>query len=226
MYITSLLPFVLLITLFVCLGSLLGRTLPVYRKLLPQLLTQKGYSPELEGLRGLLAVSVVIHHCVSWRSLLEQGSWEIHGANWGFNTQLGTYAVTMFFFLTGFLFWSKLINSEKVSFARFMYSRLWRLSPAYLGGALFLFVLVAVFSRFELHGSFGSLLRGMAEWSMFSVAGTPVLNGFAETNRLWVVTWSLRFSSRRCGTEPWKCRSWARRAGRSVGCGSPLLQAT
>jgi peptidoglycan/LPS O-acetylase OafA/YrhL len=192
MRITDIFPSLLMIALFVYLGYLLGRVLPGYRTLIPRLLTRKGYYTELEGLRGLLAITVVVHHCMAWYFLLEHGSWEIHGANAGYYTQLGTFAVTMFFFITGFLFWSKLINSKGVSFGAFMYARMRRLAPAYLASAVSLFILVAIFSHFQLHERPFGILREMAEWATFSVIATPVLNGFTETNHLWAVTWTLR----------------------------------
>jgi peptidoglycan/LPS O-acetylase OafA/YrhL len=187
--ITSIVPFVSMVSLFVMTGYVFS-VLPPYRTVVAQVIAKKSFSSELEGLRGLLAFSVVIHHSVVWYLLLYYGSADITGPNANLYGQLGVGAVTMFFFITGFLFWSKLIANPKPNFKSFVVSRLRRLGPAYLGAFGFLIVLVAALTHFQLHTSPATLVRDLLHilW-----ADTPLLNGLSIAPWLWGVTWTLRF---------------------------------
>jgi len=49
---TSLFPFILMVLVFIATALLFSHALPSYRSLIPQLLNKKGYSIELEGMRG------------------------------------------------------------------------------------------------------------------------------------------------------------------------------
>ena len=164
--------------------------LPPYKNIVSRVIAKKSFSSELESMRGLLAFSVVIHHAVVWYLMLYYGSPEITGPNANLYSQLGVASVTLFFFMTGFLFWSKLIANPNPDFKTFMSARLRRLGPAYLGAACFMFILVAFLSHFQLHTS-ASVLRS----DVLRVLGaeTPVLNGLAAAPWLWAVTWTLRF---------------------------------
>jgi len=188
--ITSIISFFAMMAVFVGLGFLISRVLPPYRFLGLQLLAKKGYYVELESMRGVLALCVVIHHAVVWYFLLYRNTSNISGPNAGFYSQLGTAPVTFFFFITSFLFWSKLISTPKLPFGPFLYARLRRLGPAYLGGAAFVFVLVAIFTHFQLLASPAAVARDMLR---VLLADTPKLNGLNSAPWLWGVTWTLRF---------------------------------
>ncbi|HTZ60819.1 MAG TPA: acyltransferase [Acidobacteriaceae bacterium] len=190
MSVTSLVPFVLLMTLFVVAGYFLCRKVSPYNSLVPELLRKKGYYQELESMRGILALSVVVHHAVVYYFLLYYQTPEISGRNATFYSQLGTAPVTFFFFITAFLFWSKLIADPKPQPAKFMVARLRRLGPAYLGAALLMFSLVAVFSHFRLHES---PVRVGVDITRALLGETPQLNGLSYAPWLWGVTWTLQF---------------------------------
>ena len=189
MNLTGIFPVVVMVSLFVLTGYVFS-VLPPYKDVVSQLVARKSFSSELESMRGLLAFSVVIHHAVIWYLMFYRGTPDITGPNSNFYSQLGVASVTLFFFMTGFLFWSKLISNPYPDFKEFMVARLRRLGPAYLGAACLMFVLVAVLSEFQLHSSL-SVLR----WDMLRVlvADIPVLNGLSYAPWLWAVTWTLRF---------------------------------
>jgi peptidoglycan/LPS O-acetylase OafA/YrhL len=186
---TGLLPAILMVSLFVTTGYAFS-VLPPYKEIVSKVMAKKSFSSELESMRGLLAFSVVIHHAVVWYLMLYYGAPDITGPNGNLYSQLGVASVTLFFFMTGFLFWSKLIANPEPDFKNFMGARLRRLGPAYLGAALFMFVLVAFLSHFQLHTSMSVLKRDVL--GIF-VAETPVLNGLTVAPWLWAVTWTLRF---------------------------------
>lgn len=164
--------------------------LPPYRGVMDAVAAKRSFNQELEGLRGLLAFSVVIHHAVVWYLMLYYGSPEIPGRNGNLFEQLGVGAVTLFFFITGFLFWSKLIAKPSQKFLPFMSARLQRLGPAYLGGIGFLLVLVACLTHFHLQTTPATLVRDLLS---ILRADTPPLNGLSYTTWLWGVTWTLRY---------------------------------
>ena len=186
---TSIVPFVAMVSLFVMTGYVFS-VLPPYRTVVAQVIAKKSFNSELEGLRGLLAFSVVIHHSVVWYLCIFYGSADINGPNANLYGQLGVGAVTMFFFITGFLFWSKLIVKPRPIFKSFLVSRLRRLGPAYLGALVFLVVLVAALTHFQLRTSPVTLVRDLVR---ILCAETPLLNGLSITPWLWGVTWTLRF---------------------------------
>jgi len=71
-------------------------------------LTYKFKSPNdrfesLDGLRGLLAISVFIHHINVWYGYLQSGNWMEPNSNL-FN-QLGQSSVALFFMISSFLFY-------------------------------------------------------------------------------------------------------------------------
>ena len=113
MPITSVFPFFLLMAVFVGAGYFFCLKFSPYNSLVPQLLTKKGYYQELESMRGILALAVVVHHALVYYFLLYNHTSIISGPNAGFYSQLGTAPVSFFFFITGFLFWSKLISDPK-----------------------------------------------------------------------------------------------------------------
>ena len=190
MPITSVVPFFLLMAIFVGAGYFFCLKLSPYNSLVPQLLSKKGYYLELESMRGILALSVVVHHAVVYYFLLYNHTPDISGHNARFYSQLGTAPVCFFFFITGFLFWSKLISDPKPQPGKFLLARLRRLGPAYLGGAALMFTLVALFSHFRLHDS----PAGVAHDAIRVLLGeTPKLNGLTFAPWMWGVTWTLQF---------------------------------
>jgi peptidoglycan/LPS O-acetylase OafA/YrhL len=145
MQVTSVSFFLLLVSI-VAIGYLLCRTLSLNKPLVRHLPLKKGYYLELESMRGILALAVVVHHAILFYFVL----YRPHTA---FYSQLGTAPVTFFFFITGFLFWSKLISTPKPPVRTFLVSRLRRLAPAYLGATGLMFVVVAALTHFKLNGA-------------------------------------------------------------------------
>jgi peptidoglycan/LPS O-acetylase OafA/YrhL len=187
--ITNILPFFLLMAIFIATGRFLSRRISPYNSSAHQLLGAKGYYFELESMRGLLALGVVVHHALVYYFLLFRHTSMITGPNGNFYSQLGTAPVTFFFFLTGFLFWSKLINNPKQPPVTFMVARMRRLGPAYLAGAALVLILVAAFSHFRLHDSPSHVARDAVR---VVLGQTPELNGLSFAPWLWAVTWTLQ----------------------------------
>jgi peptidoglycan/LPS O-acetylase OafA/YrhL len=63
----------------------------------------------LDGLRGFLAFGVFFHHAVITYFYLANGRWDTPPSR--FYTLAGHIGVDMFFMITGYLFWSRLIRA-------------------------------------------------------------------------------------------------------------------
>lgn len=83
----------------------------------------------LDGLRGILAFSVAVHHARCWYSFTQTGAWST-GDSVIF-ARLASFGVTQFFYLSGYLFWRKLMRSGHIPMGRFYLSRFLRLGPVY-----------------------------------------------------------------------------------------------
>ena len=144
----------------------------------------------VDGLRGYLAFGVFVHHTAIIWSFLHTGVFELPKEK--FYIQIGLASVALFFMITGFLFWGRLIQKGRdFDWLAFAVSRVFRLYPLYLP----LLVLV-IFSVFHIQG-----------WTLkdepFEVAGQilawvlfdrPDINQFPETGGLIAnVTWTLSY---------------------------------
>lgn len=65
----------------------------------------------LDGLRGYLAICVFIHHATIWPEFLRTGIWQLPASR--LLTNLGQASVAMFFMLTSFLFFSRMLDRQR-----------------------------------------------------------------------------------------------------------------
>ncbi len=153
-----------------------------------------GRFASIDGLRGFLAFFVFLHHSCIWYFYLRTGKWEVPPSN--LYTHFGQSSVALFFMITGFLFFSKLIDgrTKKIDWGRLFVSRFLRLVPLYFFVIFLLFLLVLILSNGSLNESIPKLLMGMLRWLGFTLLGSPNLNGVERT---WIivagVTWSLPY---------------------------------
>ncbi len=109
---------------------------------------------------------------------------------------MGESSVVLFFMITGFLFFSKLMNArpEGLDWTRLFMSRVMRLGPLYLFAMVLMFVIVALLSKGTVRESTPLLAKHAIEWLAFTVVGGPDLNGVAGTPIITAgVTWSLQY---------------------------------
>ncbi len=148
----------------------------------------------IDGLRGYLAFLVFLHHSAVWYSFVRSGRWEQPAST--LYRYFGGGSVDLFFMITAFLFWSKLIHgrSRKILWLRLYVSRVLRLFPMYLVAVLLLLTLVGVATKFQLRETplqlFGNILR----WLNFTALGAPDINGVVATKNIVAgVMWSLPY---------------------------------
>lgn len=145
----------------------------------------------VEGLRGMLALGVFIHHAACTRSLYVDGTWD--DGEKGVLSQLGPVAVTLFFFITGFLFWEKLRRDRHLDFWPHMRSRFKRLAPAYLAMVGVVVIVVGMRTGWTVRVPLPTLLRSVLDWLLFTLPGPSDINGLANTKMIVAgVPWTLR----------------------------------
>lgn len=155
---------------------------------------QAGRYDTIDGLRGYLALFVFLHHSSIWYFYAHGDRWQAPPSN--LFTLFGEGGVAMFFMITGFLFFGKLLDRAhgRVDWIRLYVSRFLRLVPLYAFAMLLLFLVVAVETGWRLHEPLSRVLGEAAAWLGFTIRGNPDLNGFADTVRIIAgVTWSLPY---------------------------------
>ncbi|MBB3640939.1 acyltransferase family protein [Variovorax atrisoli] len=146
----------------------------------------------LDGLRGFLALSVFVHHLMVTHGYIERGEWTFPPS--GFHTLLGQAGVGVFFMITGFLFWGKLLDAKGRPDWRSLYvGRLWRIGPTYLLAVGLMFLVVAWRTGFEPKEPAWSLLGAMLQWLALGIWPLqPDINGYAGTTLILAgVTWTV-----------------------------------
>lgn len=96
----------------------------------------------LDGLRGYLALYVIVHHAAIHRQYWQTGQWKDPASlvySW-----LGPAPVSLFFMLTGFLFWSKAIRGHRAEPVKLWVGRVRRIVPMYLFAGLVTLSMFAV----------------------------------------------------------------------------------
>ena len=148
----------------------------------------------IDGLRGLLGISVFIHHASIWHQYLQTGTWTLTKSNL-FN-HFGQTSVSLFFMISAFLFTSKLLKSrhEKFDWPQFFISRIFRLVPMYYAALAVIILFVMILSNWQLNGSFPGWLASVFRLMTFEVLGETVLNQHPLANLINAkITWTLRF---------------------------------
>ncbi|MDT8266003.1 acyltransferase, partial [Roseomonas sp. DSM 102946] len=149
--------------------------------------------PALDGLRGILALAVFFHHAAIYPRLLAGQGWGLPPAH--AYAVMGKGAVGMFFIITGYLFWAKLLREEgRPSWLALYAGRLFRIGPLYL--VVILAMLALLFGRDggELREPATQVAGQVGEWLLLGAGNRPDVNAHAGTNLLTAgVTWTLQY---------------------------------
>jgi len=185
------LPYLAMMLLFYAEAAVLLRLTPQLRLELTGDEAKKNFTPQLEGLRGVLAFSVVVHHCVVFHVWRTTGAWLASDSTLYIN--LGAVPVCIFFFLTGYLFWMKGIRQPRIEVGSYLLARLRRLGPVYAFAIAVIFVMVGIRSGFALHTSPLALIGNMFRWLFFGLQ-MPDINHVRDTSKMIAMTpWTLAF---------------------------------
>lgn len=147
----------------------------------------------IDGLRGILALAVVIHHAAIHRAFLLEGVWG--GEMSRLYQASGAIAVSMFFMITAYLFWSRIIRERgRPDWTALFIGRLFRIAPVYVAAILAMCAYIAVADGFVLKTSPMALLNQVAGYMALALVDADDVNGFPQTWLLLAgVTWSLRW---------------------------------
>lgn len=143
----------------------------------------------LDGLRGYLSIGVLVHHFTLWIYISRfEGHWD-RGPVFFFN-QLGIVAVSLFFMITGFIFYPRtLIGLRSTPWMSIFIGRLFRIVPLVAVSVS----LVALIIWGRAGGSIGAeFIISLIKW--ISTYDDPDLFGYPNSKLVNAgVLWSLRY---------------------------------
>lgn len=148
----------------------------------------------LDGLRGYLAFFVFLHHSYIWYNYIHSNVWALPASR--LFVHFGQIGVALFFMITGFLFFNKLLEGRArgIDWLRLYVSRFLRLAPLYLISMVVLFLIVWALTRNEPAQPIGKIMVDGLKWIGFRVLGAPDLNGLLGTRYIHAgVTWTLPY---------------------------------
>lgn len=161
-----------------------------FRRLVDQ--APPGRATMLDGLRGWLALGVFFSHAVVMRNYFLGGKWGESPA-W-FYGMAGQIGVSLFFMITGFLFWRRVLRERHVLDVDALFSsRIRRIVPMYLCSVLFSLAVVGGLSQFTLQVSLVDLIRQLRPWFSFGFAYAGEINGVSNAHYINAVYWTLAF---------------------------------
>lgn len=148
----------------------------------------------LDGLRGFLATGVFFHHASIYYLFLRTGVWKLPPSF--FYTQLGQSSVSLFFMITGYLFWGKAIRGRgRLDWKALYVGRIFRIAPLYYLAVLLMLFAVFLQTRFTLLQSASTLLRQLAPLTLFGFKNPgQTINTYRDPGLILAgVTWTLHY---------------------------------
>lgn len=190
MSISNPLPWFAIVALCMAIGWALARTSPFYRA---ELDAPGGARFDcVDGLRGFLALAVFALHAVNMYTLHTRGDWSTDVAP--FHSRAATAGVALFFMITGFLFWLRVLRAgQKFDTRAFFLSRLRRLTPMYLMSVLMVVVVIGAASGFTLHASPAAVVKELRPWLSFGFMDTGPVNRMEDARYINAVYWTLAY---------------------------------
>ena len=154
----------------------------------------KGRFKSLEGLRGLLAVSVFSGHCVISLGYSHTAQWE--SPKYVLYSWATKGAVALFFMITGLLFWTKVLDSG-CYYKSHCTSRFRRIYPLYLLMASMVLLVVAVEGGLGLNIPALQFLTQLFFWLLPGIVAIDSINSvtilFINAGVLWTLQYEWGF---------------------------------
>jgi len=142
----------------------------------------------LDGLRGVLATAVIVHHFAVSYFWHVTSSWQTTDSR--VLNNMGTVPVSLFFMITGYLFAAKIYRGEPKWRAIYL-SRVRRIFPMYVFSVAL--IVAIAFYQSAARAPIIDSLKAIGRWIIF--IGSPV-NGFQDTVRINAsVQWTLLYEA-------------------------------
>ena len=183
-------PFFAINLLCFAVAFVIARGSSFYRQQLDKV--EAGRTEMLDGLRGWLALGVFFAHAVTTYAWYTTGDWD--GRIAPFYGRAGQIGVSLFFMITGYLFWGRVVRSKgKLDVASFYLSRVRRIVPMYLVSVLMVLAVVAVLSGFALRVDPATFVRELRAWLSFGFMHAGDINGVKDAHNINAVYWTLAY---------------------------------
>jgi peptidoglycan/LPS O-acetylase OafA/YrhL len=176
----------IVVVLCLALGAAIVHAAPWFQARLAEQSAHR-YAP-LDGLRGFLALGVLF--VMTTRGWYVHGRWDASFAP--FYVVTGQAGVSVFFMITGFLFWSRALQGPIDARALYL-SRLRRLTPMYLVSVALALAVIAALSGLVLRTDLLQLARELRPWLSFGFLDAGPVNGVQEAHYVNAVYWTLAF---------------------------------
>lgn len=140
----------------------------------------------IDGVRGFLALFVCIHHFFIYY-------WgDITASTFSKNVvhNMGQAGVAVFFMITGFLFFHRILGGRAMKWPEFYVSRVFRIVPLYLFSVIAIVLFSLWGNNWEVVGGLAQWLLDMGRWLVY-IGGD--INGYAATNINLGVQWTLKY---------------------------------
>lgn len=149
----------------------------------------------LDGFRGMLAISVYIHHAVIWKEYINSGNWQAPKEI--FYQHLGDTSVSFFFMITSFLFINKLIKDSKnkdFDAKTFFISRIFRIVPLYYFSVFVILIATLFATDFKIVSTYKDFIISGFHWITFNIFNKISFNQFFDSTIInAAVEWSLSY---------------------------------
>lgn len=189
----SVFPYLVLMSGFIVLGLAFTRSGGFFDKLLA--IERATHYESIDGLRSFLAFGVFFTHAQVNLQYHQTGELNLPAS--AFYTTLGEFSVSLFFVITAFLFWGKVLRSKgRISALRLYQGRNRRLTPMYVVSVVLVLLVVALRTDFELQVPVTELAYQILMWftyGLFAIPQLPDINGLAATHSIQGVYWTLTF---------------------------------
>ena len=176
---------------FACMVLLVGLASLPFFSIVDRAIAGSKRISNIDGLRGFLAFGVFFQHAAIYHEVLSSGVWRDPPQ---FYFVLGQVGVSLFFMITGYLFWGKLIRENgRPNWLSLYVGRVFRIAPVYLFAIGMMLAIVFCRTDFRIVVSGHDLYIQIFKWLAIGFNGIgPDINGYTDTwELLFGVTWTL-----------------------------------
>jgi peptidoglycan/LPS O-acetylase OafA/YrhL len=158
----------------------------------------------IDGLRGYLAFFVLLHHAVIWFFHLQGSPWTSPPSR--YYTHLGGSSVSLFFMITSFLFFSRVLEARDqapIAWGKLYVSRLFRIAPLYLTSLLAVWLIIFACNGWRWFEDLASLGPKLLQTALLGIYPLPPVPGFEDPGVIVAgVYWTLSYEWFFYGTLP------------------------